>query len=500
MNLEKVAIDIRPRTPWEAIDIGFLLARRWYRRLWLIWMLTAVPGLLLFIAAGLILPGSGTKWALFLFWFCKPFYEPPVLMWVSKALFDEQSTTQEILTEIKKSLSFKWLLTMLLLRLSPFRSFSLPVVQLEKLDGKKKKQRLALLQDASEIAILLTVSGFFLEITLTFSLLMTLFLLIPDELRWVDFGTFVFLPDKWLLLLCYLTSCSIIAPLYICAGFMMYISRRVQLEAWDIEIGFKRIRQRLERKKNGATRALVAGFLLTSFTLAAVPGIGRADEPDPQAAKAAITKVLQQKDFDQKVTVYRWVPKKKETPETKSNWAEFWKQLFTYLEEISKNIAPLMARYGEFLLWCCAGGIMGFFLFKYSKLRQWLDWRFTGQRDSAAPEILFGLDLRPESLPERIDTACLQLLEEGHKREALSLLYRGTLSILVNRRHLAIRSSFTEDECCIEVRKNRPAKESGFFTDLTSMWVFLAFGHRDPDLEACRNLVNRWESLYGVPL
>ena len=500
MNLEKVAIDIRPRTPWEAIDIGFLLARRWYRRLWLIWILTAAPGLLLFIAAGLILPGSGTKWALFLFWLCKPFYEPPVLAWVAKALFDEQRTTGENIMEVKKALSWKWVLTILLLRFSPVRSFSLPVVQLEKLEGKKKKQRLALLRGASEMAILLTFSGFFLEISLTFSLLMTLFLFIPDELRWMDFGAFIFLPDKWLLLLCYLVSCSIIAPLYICSGFMMYISRRVQLEAWDIEIGFKRIRQRLGRLKKGFARTLI-GFLLISFTLAAAPGIGRADETDPQAAKAAISKVLQQKDFGQKVTVYRWVPKKKETPETKSSWAEFWIKLFTFLEELSRNIVPFIARYGEFLLWCCAGGIIGFFLLKYSKLRQWLDWQFTGQRDPAAPEILFGLDLRPESLPERIDAACLQLLEEGKKREALSLLYRGTLSILVHRRHLVIHSSFTEGECCDEVRKNRPAKESGFFTDLTSMWVFLAFGHRDPEIEACRSLVNRWESLYyGVPL
>ncbi len=337
-----------------------------------------------------------------------------MLAWVARALFDEQRTTGEIITEVKTAVSLKWLLTMLISRLSLFRSFSLPVMQLEKLEGEKKKQRLALLQGASEMAVLLTVSGFFLEIALTFSLLMTLFLLIPDELRWLDFGNFVFRPDTWLLLLCYFISCFVITPFYVCAGFMIYISRRVQLEAWDIEIGFKRIRQRLERQKSMAILPLITGFLLISFALAGTPVISRADAIDPQVAKTTITQVLQQKDFGQKVTIYRWVPIKKETLETKSNWAEFWIKLFTYLENISKDIVPLIAKYGEFLLWCCVGGIAGFFLLKYSKLRRWLDSRFVGQKnDLAAPDILFGLDLRPESLPEHIDSSCLRLLEEG---------------------------------------------------------------------------------------
>ncbi len=496
MNLEKVAIDIRPRTPWEAIDLGFLLARRWFPRLWPIWMLTALPIVLLALGAGLLLPGSSATWALFLFWLFKPFTEPPVLAWVAKALFDEEHTITETIRDANKAFSLQWIRTLLLLRLSSFRSFSLPVATLEKLEGKKKRQRLALLQDASEIAVLLTVSGFLLESALTFSLLITLYLFIPDELRGVDFGRFVLLPDRWLLLICYLMSCSIIAPYYVCSGFMMYISRRVQLEAWDIEIGFKRIRQRLEKKKNGLIGT--AGLLLICLVVIAAPGIGKAGSLDPQTARAVIAKVLQQKDFGRKVTVSRWVPKKKNAPKAPSSWAEFWRQFFSLLGQLSKAIVPFIARYGEILVWCCAGCIIGFFLLKYSTLYQWLDRRFSPPAGAAnPPEIMFGLDLRPASLPERIDTACLQLLDQGKKREALGLLYRGTLSTLVNRFHLAILPSFTEGECCRQVGKNRPEKESGFFHDLTSLWLFLAYGHREPETQACQNLVSRWQSLYG---
>jgi len=298
------------------------------------------------------------------------------------------------------------------------------------------------------------------------------------------------------MLVCYLAGCSIIAPLYVCSGFMIYISRRVQIEAWDIEIGFKKLRQRLEKRKNGLIRAMV--FLLISLSFLSAAGFAGADEPDPQTAKAAITKVLKQKDFGRKITVYRWVPKQKDVPKTSSPWTQFWVELFELLRKISNIIAPIIAKYGEFILWGCVGGIICFFLLKYSKLRRWLDRNFLMSGDShQAPDIMFGLDLRPESLPERIDAVCMQLLEEGRKREAMSLLYRGTLSALVNRCRLEIHASFTEKECCREVGHKRPEKESTFFNDLTSLWIFLAFGHRDPDIQACRNLIDRWGTLYG---
>lgn len=496
MNLEKVAVNIRPRTPWEAIDLGFLLARRWYGRLWSLWMLTALLGFALAVMIGLILPGSSTKWTLFLFWFFKPFYEPCVLAWIAKALFDEQCTTKETFKEVRKTAGLQWIFTVLLSKFSLFRSFSLPVIQLEQLEGKKKKTRLSLLQNTSETAILLTGSCFLLEITLTFSFLIILFFLIPDQLRWIDFGHFVFLPDRWFLLVCYLASCSIIAPLYVCAGFMMYISRRVQLEAWDIEIGFKRLKQRVERQKKGLAKAMVLLFI--SLSLVSSAGIAGADQFSPQTAKTAITKVLKQKDFGQKITVYRWVPKKKEAPDTHSPWAQFWIKIIEFLQQISKFISPVIANFGEFFIWICLGCGLAFFLVKYAKLHQWLDRLFpTAEVSHQAPEIMFGLDLRPQSLPRRIDAVCLQLLEEGKKREAMSLLYRGTLSTLVNRCRLEIRSSFTEGECCLEVGRNRPATESAFFNDLTSLWIFLAFGHRDPEDQACRDLVGRWEILYG---
>ena len=87
--------------------------------------------------------------------------------------------------------------------------------------------------------------------------------------------------------------------------------------------------------------------------------------------------------------------------------------------------------------------------------------------------------------------------ENQKQREAISLLYRGTLSNLVNHHQLEIQSSFTENECCFEVENSRPKPEANFFASLTSLWVFLAYGHLSPKPGSCRELVLCWNDLYG---
>ena len=39
------------------------------------------------------------------------------------------------------------------------------------------------------------------------------------------------------------------APFTVSCGFMLYISRRVELEAWDIELGFRNLNARLMAEK-----------------------------------------------------------------------------------------------------------------------------------------------------------------------------------------------------------------------------------------------------------
>jgi hypothetical protein len=498
MNLDSVTVHIRPRTSWEAIDIGFALARRWFFKLWPLWLMTALPALALIVGCSFLLPGSAAKWTLFLFWFFKPLYEPPLLNWSGQALFGSEKPLARAIGEVRSVLTAKDLRSVLFSRFSLFRSFSLPVLQLEKLEGPKKKERLAILRDGSSTAILLTVGGFCMEVVLTMSLLSVIFWFIPEKLRWINFGDFVFTPDKWLLVFSYVASCSILAPIYICSGFMMYISRRVELEAWDIEIGFKRLRQRLEQQKSSLARNGAMIIMLCTFVVTGLATTGRAAVPDPQTVKTTITEVLAQKVFGEKETRYHWVSKKKEDTKPASPWSEIWKQLFTYLAVLMKKIIPYLARYGEFILWCGMGILIAFLLLKSVRLREWLSGNAfisTGRPEQS--QVMFGMDLRPESLPDNVGRSCFLLLDDGRTREAISLLYRGTLSGLIHRGHLDIHPSSTEKECSGEVRRHRPAPEASFFDRLTGLWIYIAYGHRKPEVEACREIVSQWQDLFG---
>jgi hypothetical protein len=81
-----------------------------------------------------------------------------------------------------------------------------------------------------------------------------------------------------------------------------------------------------------------------------------------------------------------------------------------------------------------------------------------------------GLDIRPESLPENIGAAALELLEAGREREALSLLYRGALSRAVHRYGIAILPSATEGEVLRAVNARLDPPRAAYFADLVALW------------------------------
>ncbi len=81
-----------------------------------------------------------------------------------------------------------------------------------------------------------------------------------------------------------------------------------------------------------------------------------------------------------------------------------------------------------------------------------------------------GLDIRPESLPEDIGAAALELLKAGHEREALSLLYRGALSRAVHRHGIVILPSATEGEALRAVNATLDPPRAAYFADLVGLW------------------------------
>ena len=117
MNLDQVTVEIRPRSAWEALDLGLLMARRWWWPMMKLWLIVSLPVL----AIALLIP-AGYWWiSAILIWWLKPIYERPLLHILSHAVFNELPDTRSTLKAFP-SFAFKQImLSLSWRRLSPTR-------------------------------------------------------------------------------------------------------------------------------------------------------------------------------------------------------------------------------------------------------------------------------------------------------------------------------------------------------------------------------------------
>lgn len=239
MDLDRVSAVIRPRTPWESIDLGFALARHWFLPLWGLWWATVLPigGLLL-----LVLREQADLWLLAIWWL-KPLYESLLLFWLSRALFGTAEPVARSARRIGQAFPPRLWPQLLWRRLGPARSFTMPVTLLERLSGRQRGERLRILRGGSGAAVWLTLICVHLETLLWLSALLLIAFMIPEHLPALDLRTALFDDDSalyWLGTLSMLTALSVMAPFYVAAGFALYLGRRIELEAWDLELRFRR--------------------------------------------------------------------------------------------------------------------------------------------------------------------------------------------------------------------------------------------------------------------
>lgn len=488
MQLDQMSANIRARTLWEGADLGFVMARHWFWPLWLLWWLTALP----VMALSLLLLHQWPFAAALLVWWCKPAYEPLLLFWLSRRLFGEQLSLRETLGQWRRMVLPRLLTNLTLHRFSPNRSFYMPVSHLEGLRGAGRSKRLEVLSGAPAVGAWLTIVGAHLEGILELSLLMLLFYLIPDELQ--QESVWQLLGDEgplitWLSNAFWMIAMSIVAPFYVAGGFALYLTRRSQLEAWDLELSFRRMAPRLKVAPSVVTMAMAA-LLVATLTLPV--GEASAGELAPlsrEQARQAIDKVLGEEDFGKKQSEEYWkyigkpAEEKDDSPAWDLDWGLDW----------VTQVAELL----EYLLWLAAALLLGWLLYQLVRFLRYLP-APERERPPPAPTVLFGLPVTPESLPSDIAAAIEALLTEQRLRAALSLLYRATLVQLIHTHHLRIPDSATEGECERIVSTGRPAEEAGFFARLTRAWIWCAYGNSTPASAQITQLTAEWQHLYGA--
>ena len=101
MELEKVTAEIRPRTQWEAIDLGVRLTGEHAMSLLKGWMASVFPlGILI-----LVICYQSVGWGMFLIWWLKPIWERVALHPLSRSLFGEHPTWRETMKVLPKELN-----------------------------------------------------------------------------------------------------------------------------------------------------------------------------------------------------------------------------------------------------------------------------------------------------------------------------------------------------------------------------------------------------------
>jgi len=494
MDLDKLQFKASVRSGWQAIDLGFLMARSWWRSLFLV---AAIPSTLLFLPLLLIF-WEQPYWAAIIVWWLKPFWERLPLYFASRRVFAEEVQELDILRQIKTLYRKDFFAWFLWRRLSFNRAFDAPVTVLEDLKGKARSQRLNVLHGKhTDIAFSNQIVCFCFEVIVATGLFATLLFFIPDslDLEIYDNVDQLTLVGYWIYTICAYIAIVLVLPFHTMAGFALYLNRRIELEAWDIEITFRSLSQR----KSNPVSNLVASILVSiiiGFTASALPSPGlAATSHDNASARQLIEQVLKGEDYGQEKTVKKWRFKNwvEENEDRIPDWliefVEWWENNLSEAE--GDNLLSSTAFWLKLLL---VGLFVCLLIYLFYRFRGPLG-RLRGKDvKEAKPEVMFGLDVRPDSLPDDVPTQVMTLWQAGQHRDSLGLLYRASLSHLIERHALVFKSSHTEAECAALVEARGIESLSAYFSRLTSIWRRLAYGHQLPDTESLQSLCETWNS------
>ena len=241
MRVDAFAIRLRPRGYFEAADLGVRLCQSAARSVFPCYLAVLVPVTAIAMACYEI-----ADWLpVTLLWWSKSWLDRTILFALSRAAFGQKTTLQDLWREQRQAWWSQLFLTLTWRRLSPWRSFTQPVYQLEGLRGKELRARVRQIRSARTRAGAALTSAFgCAEVALMMGLISLILWFAPQGYE-KSIGAVLFMQGDSHLLdlvatLAYAITIGLVEPFYVAAGFALYLNRRAELEAWDIEQEFRR--------------------------------------------------------------------------------------------------------------------------------------------------------------------------------------------------------------------------------------------------------------------
>ena len=459
MQPTEIAVELRPRTPWESIDLGLAMLQQWWRQAYGAHAAVMVFLGVVAIAIGLWLDHAGV--ALLLVWWLKPVYDRVVLHVLSRAVFGELQGVRATLGNAREWLGSGLFMALTFGRYDMARSFNLPVRQLEGQSGSAARERRSVLSRRTRsYAVWLTIVCLHFEAVLYWSLHLFATMFLPaTSVETGEFFDALASSAAWTYadVLTYAGAVLILEPFYVAAGFALYLNRRTLLEGWDLEVALRRI----------AARAAPAILLLV---IGALPLVALAQK-DP---KREIAEVLKDHEFGYDHQVERWMRQSDFEPNV------------PMIPDFSFGL--WLAKLAQFVVWALVAAAIAYVIWWVVQNLPRFGGRAPPPEPYQAPTSLFGMELAPDKLPADVPAAALNLLREGKPREALALLYRGSLSRLVHQRGVELHASHTE----LEVLAAAP---SDYLRKLIDAWRACAYADRVPSRESIESLAQGYAAL-----
>ena len=495
MRLDELSVELRPRSAWEAVELGTALVRRHAGAIWRPWLWVTLPIFVILNAVGWALD---KVWlAALVMWWAKPLFDRVPLYVMSRAVFGAAPGARETVRAhwrwgIKPMLGYlTWR------RLGAVRSLYLPIDLLE--GGPRPAQRRSIVGSGVRgTAMLVTLVCANFEAVLVFGVYVLALMFVPVELlsesARAAWALLTQSPPRWVQLLANAVAwaaTSVIEPFYVGAGFGLYLDRRTRIEAWDVEIAFRRLHARLL----GAGVALLCLFALALPAFAqgshdaeardAAPGaaatappvkpapqlemiFGQVDD-DPGFSRAA-GQLADDPQLNPKRTVSEWVRRHpdKDAPTQLPN--------MPWLQAIAKGIA-VIAQYG---LWILLGVLVILLLASH---RTWLPWLrgITPRKGPVPIPITQEAQAEDAPLPNDVMACARALWAEGQPRRALSLLYRASVAAMVARTGVLLVPGATEAQCLRASRSLGDEEDRSAFARMVRTWQYAAYAERLPD-------------------
>ncbi len=506
MKLDDITTNIRLRSPWEAVDLGFAMVQHYARWIFPAWALLLGS---VFLILWVITPEAYKAYIPLVLWWFKPLYDRVLLHIISHQMFNQQLSTAAVVSALPNLVFRTGLLSALTFRrFSLSRGFNLPIWQLEQLRGKPRRERQELLHlQAHSQAVWLTIACAHLEYVVILSLYVLIIMLDPTDGSWnyilsAFTETFDTETQYWGNLLydvLYILTLLVVEPLYTAASFSLYLNRRTQLEAWDIELAFRNLGARLsQRAKTPLTIVLLGIILIGVPSLSPTPSWAAentltetlaSERLPPEEAAAQIAKVMQREELAGMRTRMQWVPRDHDKKASEDN-----------PNELAQSLQILFANVAKVLLWI---GVIVLIILGFVYRQRILALLKPHRRPAAPalpPDILFGMDIRPESLPDDITATCRQWWEAGRHREALSLLYRAALMRLTRHDHITVQDSHTEGDILRLAQAQLSPSRLAWLKAATHVWQGCAYAHRMPSTAQVEALLGGWEGFgYAQP-